>query len=403
MLFVAERPPRLVLRFAVVLSAALAVASAVILVVVHHFAISEAERAATKHASLVASAILSGEIRSSDLARPVARDRRRELDRHFRTHLPPGEVVEVSLIRKDGLVTYSTTRRAIGASASRDVAADAARGTTLSRVSKNDLAGSSTGEKTLETYTPIGHRAGAAAIVQPYSPIEKAARRAQFQVGIVLEGLLLVLFLIFVPLLARVTRRIKQQMERIHRQAYYDELTKLPNRAHLFERLDTAVRRAAVKERQLAVLLLDLDQFREINSTLGHDAGDQLLAELADRLQRAVGAERLLARLGGDEFAIVIEYRDEKEATAFAEEIRVGLEPPAVVDGVPLVVESTIGLAFYPKDGARRRDAAEARRNRDLCGEGVACRSARIHPLRRSPRRRATRAGRITPRGRRAG
>lgn len=351
-LFVAQRPPRLVFRFAVILSAALAVASAVILVVVHHFAISEAERAATRHASLVASAILSGEIRSSDLARQVTSVRRRELDRHFRTHLPPREDIEVSLVRKDGFVTYSTIRRAIGASASGILASDAARGTTLSRVSTNELLRRSAGGKTLETYTPIGHRAGAAAIVQPYSPIAQAARRAQFRVGVVLEGLLLVLFLVFVPLLARVTSRIKQQMERIHRQAYYDELTKLPNRAHMFERLDTAVHRARVKERQLAVLLLDLDQFREINSTLGHDAGDQLLAELAGRLQNAVGPEHLLARLGGDEFAIVIEYQDEREATTFAEEIRVALEPPVAVDGVPLVVESTIGIAFYPKDGA---------------------------------------------------
>ena len=121
-----------------------------------------------------------------------------------------------------------------------------------------------------------------AAIVQPYAPIAEAAHRLQFRVGIVLEGLLLLLFLVFVPLLARVTNQIKHQIARIHRQAYYDELTELPNRAHLFEHLvhTAPLRRARNKGRMLAVLLVDLDQFREINSTLGHESGDQLLVEV---------------------------------------------------------------------------------------------------------------------------
>ncbi len=267
-LFTVQRPPRLVLRFAIVLSSTLALASAVILVVVHHFAISEAERSAARHAALVASSILSGEVRRVALASPVPAEQRHELDRHFRGQFPPGEVIEISLLRNDGVVTYSTVGGAIGASVLHVLATHERPGTTLSRVSTEPFPGSAAGSKTLETFTPIGGRSGVAAIVQPYAPIAEAARRVQFRVGIVLEGLLLLLFLVFVPLLARVTNQIKHQIARIHRQAYYDELTELPNRAHLFERLETAARRARNKGRMLAVLLVDLDQFREINSTL---------------------------------------------------------------------------------------------------------------------------------------
>jgi diguanylate cyclase (GGDEF)-like protein len=168
--------------------------------------------------------------------------------------------------------------------------------------------------------------------------------------------LLLVLILVFVPLLARVTKRIKRQIDQIHFQAFYDELTGLPNRAHVFQQLKEAVIRANAEERVLAVLLLDLDRFREINNTLGHEAGDALLKETAGRLHIAVGTDVLLARLGGDEFAVVIEYEAEEDATAFAERIRAAVEPPVLVGDVPLAVDGTVGIAFYPKDG----DNAEA-------------------------------------------
>ena len=119
----------------------------------------------------------------------------------------------------------------------------------MSRTSTRGGGGARPGTKALETYAPVSSErvGGAALIVQSYAPIAKAARSAQLRVGGVLEVLLLVLFLVFVPLLAQVTRRIKRQIDRIHFQAYYDELTGLPNRTHLFERLDVAVSRACAE------------------------------------------------------------------------------------------------------------------------------------------------------------
>ena len=355
-LFAVERPPRLVLRFAAVLSFSLAVASAVILVVVHHFALRQSERAATHHAGLLASALLQREVTARDFDRRVSPARRSELDALFRTYVRAEDVVGISLVRSDGLVTYSTDHPSIGTIASRTLAAEAATGTIVSRQRASGTSLGGGGEKTLETYAPVSPAAspGAALVAQSYEPIEGAARSAQLRVGAVLEALLLVLLVVFVPLLVRVTRRIKAQIEHIHRQAYHDDLTGLPNRVQLFERLELAVRRAAARDNHLAVLLLDLDRFRETNETLGHDAGDDLLRQIAERLGAWIDPGQLLARLGGDEFAVATEYREEKEVDEIAHELRSAIEPPLTVAEVQIAVDVTIGVALFPRDG---RDA----------------------------------------------
>jgi len=352
-LFAADRPPRLVLRFAVVLSVALGIASAVILVVVHHFALSQAERSAARHAGFMASAVFQREVDAEDLEAPVPAGRRRELDSLLRSYGVGKGIMALSLVRRDGLVTYSTDHRLIGTTASTPLTAEAAAGTIVSRVSTADARAGAAHGKTLETYAPVGPNSagGAALIAQSYGPIENAARSLQLRVGIVLETLLVVLLIVFVPLLVRVTRRIKGQIERIHRQAFYDELTGLPNRTHLFERLGLAVSRAEEEQRLLAVLLIDLNRFREINDTLGHEVGDTVLIETASRLRNVVGHEQLLARLGGDDFVVVAEFETVADATEFADALRAATEPAIDSDGMQFAVDTTVGIAFYPADG----------------------------------------------------
>jgi diguanylate cyclase (GGDEF)-like protein len=351
-LFATEQPPRLVLRFALVLSLTIALASAVILVVVYHFAVSQAERAATSQASLVASTLLQQEIAVSDLERRVPPARRAELDRLFRTLSMTDGMLAVSLIRRDGLVTYSTDRRALGTFVSPALATEAASGTVISRTGSNAPGSGGGATKALETFAPVrpGKAPGAALILQSYDSIHEAARSAQLRVGAVLEGLLLALILVFVPLLARVTRRISRQIERIHFQAFFDELTGLPNREHLVERLVPAVARATRDGRRLAVLHLDLDRFREINNTLGHNAGNLVLVETAARLNASVGETGIVARLGGDEFAIVVEYETDSDVTKVAERVRSAIEPVVVVGGMSVAVNGTLGIAYFPKD-----------------------------------------------------
>jgi diguanylate cyclase (GGDEF)-like protein len=351
-LFARERPPRLVLRFAVVLSLTLALASAVILVVVRSFTVSQAEQAAARHASIVAATLLRHEVVASDFAGPVDRARRRELDTVFRTNRVASDVLGVLLVRSDGLVTYATDHALIGTRESAALATEAAGGTIVSTTGVGR--GSSAGAKVLETYSPVGDQAGgrgAATIVQSYEPIERDAHRALIWVGSVLEVLLVVLFAIFVPLLARVTRRIQRQIEQIHSQGFYDQLTGLPNRPHLHDRLEAAIARAGANGRRLGVLLLDVDRFREINDTLGHEAGDDVLREVAKRLSKLVDQASFLARPAGDEFAVVFEYSSESEVDQLAERLRATLERPLAAGDIPVAVEGSVGVALFPRDG----------------------------------------------------
>jgi diguanylate cyclase (GGDEF)-like protein len=353
-LFATERAPRLVLRFAVVLSLALALASAAILLVVHHFAVTTAERAATRQAGLVASTIFQREVAAADVHEPVGPARAKELDELFERQLVTEDVLSVSLVRRDGTVTFSTDHTAIGTRVDAAPAAEAASGAIVSRTADTPDSGGTSTLKTLETFAPVGAdiRDGAALIRQSYAPIHRDARAAQLRVGVVLEALLIVLVLVFIPVLARVTRKIEAQIAKIHQQAFYDTLTGLPNRTHLFERLGVAVTRAKRDGRPLTVLLADLDRFREINDTLGHDVGDTVLVEIADRLRTFVGSGYLLARFGGDEFVVVGEFDGSDGAEEFAEQLRAAVEPPIVLDGMPLAVDATVGIAAFPGDGS---------------------------------------------------
>jgi diguanylate cyclase (GGDEF)-like protein len=342
-----------VLRFAIGLSLSLAVASALVLVVVHHFAISQAERSATQHARLVASSVLRREVEPGDLARRVSAVRKRQLDAAF-GGLISDEVLGVSLVGRDGRVTYSTNARATGTLVSPRDAAEGADGLLVSVTSRASSTPGERPQKIIATYTPVrpGLADGAAVIVQPYGPIAGAARTAQLRVGVVLEAVLLALFLLFVPLLARVTRRIGAQMDRIHFQAFYDQLTGLPNRVQLFERVGAALERAKADGRVLAVMVVDIDRFRELNSTLGRETGDALLVEAASRLRSAAGDHSLLARLDGGEFAVVTEHGDEQGVQELAEALRTTLEPPILLGGLPFALDCSIGLAFHPQDGS---------------------------------------------------
>jgi diguanylate cyclase (GGDEF)-like protein len=375
-LFAVERAPRLVLRFAVVLSLSLALASAVILIVVRSFAVSQAEQAATRQAGLLTATLLRDEVREGDFTTVVPDSRRAELDAIFRAHLVTHETLGVSLVRDDGLVTYSTDHRFIGERDGDAGAAEAATGTIVSRTTTGSTAGAEDGTKVLETFTPVGpSRAphGAAAIVQSYEPIERDAKRALFWVGGVLEGLLLVLFVIFVPLLARVTQRIRRQIEKIHFQALYDELTGLPNHAHLRERLDLAIARADSGGRRVACVLLDVDHFQEINDTLGHDAGDEVLRELGSRLRTLVDEDTLLSRPMSDQFVVVLEYETEEDVAALGSRLRAAVEEPLEVHGILLAVEGSVGIALHPQDGG---DAESLLRHAD-----VAVRAAKVRRL----------------------
>lgn len=139
----------------------------------------------------------------------------------------------------------------------------------------------------------------------------------------------------------------------IHRLAFYDVLTNLPNRALLADRLRDAISDASRYGYRFALLLLDLDRFKEINDTLGHGMGDLLLYATAERLQQCVHSADMVARMGGDEFAILLpRIRDDAEASATADKIVKSFEQPFRVSGRELFISASVGIAQYPGDSA---------------------------------------------------
>ncbi len=159
---------------------------------------------------------------------------------------------------------------------------------------------------------------------------------------------------------------LRQAEERLEHQAFHDALTNLPNR-HLFvDRLKQALRRTTRKKgRQVAVLFMDLDDFKAINDSLGHKIGDLLLTVVAQRLRRCLRPEDTLARFGGDEFVVLIEdVEAPKDAVRVAERIVGALREPFVVEGRELFIRTSIGIASgtsrhkFPEDLLRDADTA---------------------------------------------
>ena len=140
--------------------------------------------------------------------------------------------------------------------------------------------------------------------------------------------------------------------ERVEYLAYHDGLTGLPNRSMFSKLLGHSISEAHRYDRRLAVAFLDLDRFKQINDTLGHDAGDQLLKEVASRLTGCVRQSDTVARLGGDEFVVLLpELADEKYASVVAQKILAAVAKPFSLMGQEFRVTASIGISTYPQDG----------------------------------------------------
>jgi diguanylate cyclase (GGDEF)-like protein/PAS domain S-box-containing protein len=155
----------------------------------------------------------------------------------------------------------------------------------------------------------------------------------------------------FIAVKEDITER-RELEQRLLRQAHYDGLTQLPNRVLCYDRLQQSISHAQRRRLQAGVLFIDLDHFKEVNDTLGHGVGDQLLQQAAQRLKAAVRAEDTAGRLGGDEFLIILsEIADGRDCRAFAQKLIATLAQPFELAGRKLTVTASIGIATYPEDG----------------------------------------------------
>jgi diguanylate cyclase (GGDEF)-like protein len=144
----------------------------------------------------------------------------------------------------------------------------------------------------------------------------------------------------------------KQAEERIRYMAHFDALTGLPNRVLLQDRIKQAITQAHRNKSRLAILFIDLDYFKHINDSLGHQVGDCLLQLVADRLQRCLRKGDSVARLGGDEFVVSIVFNNNDDAALVAQKVLDTLGQPFVVANNELHVGGSIGIGLYPDDGA---------------------------------------------------
>jgi diguanylate cyclase (GGDEF)-like protein len=161
---------------------------------------------------------------------------------------------------------------------------------------------------------------------------------------------------------ARLVDRLRLQEDRLRHQASHDTLTQLANRALFAERLDAALADGAHPDHQPTALLIDLDDFKGVNDTLGHTVGDRLLADVAARIRCCVRPDDTVARLGGDEFAVLLRQSRPDAVEGIAERLLASLAQPVVVDGHELLVQASIGVAAaHPQD-----DAEMLLRNADI-------------------------------------
>ncbi|MDD2925250.1 MAG: EAL domain-containing protein [Rhodoferax sp.] len=154
----------------------------------------------------------------------------------------------------------------------------------------------------------------------------------------------------FIVILHDVTARMQAESH-VQQLAYYDALTGLPNRSLLNERIHQTLTESARRKEHLSLMFLDLDHFKNINDTLGHRIGDQMLVILAERMQKTIREQDTVARLGGDEFIFLLPDTGVRGAARVAEKLLYAISQPVSVASHELCVTPSIGIAIYPEDG----------------------------------------------------
>jgi diguanylate cyclase (GGDEF)-like protein len=325
----------------------------VIVTVVRQHAVSQAESAAVFHSRFVVRSVLGDRLRPGDFSRPADSDRTAMLDSIVQSDILFGDSQALELYSRDGRITYSTDKQRVGTVPSDADKARAALvdGDVAKAVETMD------GRKVLKVFVPVpfigsDQPAGVLALAQDYQPITEAGRKGLPPVIGVLLLVLMTLYLSLFPLLRRVTARLRGQVEQIEKLALYDALTGLANRRLFHDRLEQAFLSAQRTGTGFALLLLDLDRFKDINDTLGHHTGDAVLEQLAIRLKDVARASDTVSRLGGDEFALVLPgAADPASALFVAERICTALDEPFAIDTARLHVEASIGIAIFPRHG----------------------------------------------------
>jgi diguanylate cyclase (GGDEF)-like protein len=183
----------------------------------------------------------------------------------------------------------------------------------------------------------------AAAVSEAYVSYQ-TARRLMLSLGTLASFMVVIVATL-------VSRKMAKQSHDLEHQAFYDELTNLPNRALFLDRLRHVIAHSHREKISFAIVLLDLDRFKEVNDTLGHNVGDELLKEVSIRLNSALRESDTVARLGGDEFVILLEKLDLEHVPGVAQKVLKALTRPFLLAGQQVDVSASFGIAHYPDHG----------------------------------------------------
>jgi diguanylate cyclase (GGDEF)-like protein len=334
--------------------------------------LSQAERAA----ALVARVGFQPHIRQIDFQRGRLRPAQAQaMHRALQSKRNEDGVARIKIWNKAARVVYSDQRNLIGKkfhifgplrrALSGDVHSE------ISTLGREDNKTERHFGKLLEVYVPlVGRRGGpplgAADIYLDYDPIAAEIRSETRTMYLLLLGGVAGLYAALFRIVAGASRRLRRQADTLRRQAeelrhhaaakehqsLHDPLTSLPNRVLFADRISQAIRSASRSGDEVAVFLMDLDRFKEVNDTLGHHSGDLLLQELGVRLQRALRASDTVARLGGDEFGVLLpDLIDRAAIEEVVDRIRSAVERPFYVQSLPLAIETSIGVSIFPEHG----------------------------------------------------
>jgi diguanylate cyclase (GGDEF)-like protein len=209
----------------------------------------------------------------------------------------------------------------------------------------------------LDVYVPLwlGRGRGPEGAVQlalPYAAIDASVRGDTRRMSLLIFLGLAILYSVLFRIVAGASRALRHQAEVNEHQALHDALTDLPNRTLFHDRVGQALAVARREHLPAAVMIMDLDRFKEVNDTLGHASGDELLEQAGVRLRAALRESDTVARLGGDEFGVLLpKVVDSAAAASVARKLRAALEEPFTIHGLALQIEASVGIALYPEHG----------------------------------------------------
>ena len=299
-------------------------------------------------ATLIAQTAIESQLDDGRLTRQLSTHERTALDRLVRRAVRQRRVLRLRLRDLGGRVVFSDDGSGFADSAD-DEALDAARGQTVTRLTRLNADGNDEGGQgvsAVEVYLPLhgpdsAGRVGVLEIYLPYSPIaatvNAALRRLYADLGVGLAALYLALFAITLS----VSRGLRREAAVNAFQARHDTLTALPNRAAFLERCQALAAGLTTSSHALTLAIIDLDHFKDINDTLGHQSGDQLLTRLASRARDHVREGDIVARVGGDEFGVMLSNASDPQEAL--ERLRTVIANDIEIRGLTLSVEPSIG------------------------------------------------------------